>query len=104
MIVVGDQVLKRNNRTSKYHPYFSPDPYEVVEVLAEGSVVKIKREEDGKTFLRHPNDIKPNTALTPIKPKQTAASQKLLMDKWRAAVMSGTTQCEDDYHNNTDGE
>ena len=103
-IVVGDKVLKRNKRTSKYQPYFSPDQYEVVEVLAEGSVVKIKREEDGKTFLRHPDDIKTNTALTQRKTKQTVTSQKLLLDKWRAAVMSGNTISEDDYHNNTDAE
>ena len=97
-VMIGDQVLIRNNRTSKYHPYFSPDQYEVIEVPAEGSVVKIKREADGKIFVRHPDDIKHNTAPIQTKPKPPPPSQKQLMEKWRASVMSGHSNSEDDYH------
>ena len=103
-IKVGDQVLNRNKRSSKFHPYFSPDEYEVVEILSEGSVVKIRREEDGKLFIRHPDDIRTSITRPPKKPKQVIPAQKSLMDKWRSAVMSGNMNSEDDYHDNSDAE
>ena len=98
---VGEHVLVRNNRKSKFEPYFSPDDYIVSEILHEGSVIKIKRE-DGKTFLRHPDDLKSNIKTKPL-------SKQLLPDpvnpfiKWRNEVMSGKrNQVYDSDHENID--
>ena len=91
---VGDHVLLRNRRTSKFHPYFSPNDHTVVEVLSEGSVVKVRREDDEKIFLRHPDDIKINMT-PPHKLTTTIQSQKHLMDRWRASIMSKNYQDDD---------
>ena len=101
LIEIGDQVLKRNIRKSKFHPYFEPDDYKVIEILGGGSVVKIQRQEDMKVFLRHPDDIKKNTAPMPKMYKPQVQSQESSMEQWRALVMSGKAY-EDDYRDSSD--
>jgi ribosomal protein L21E len=96
----GDHVLLRNRRTSKFHPYFSPDDYTVIQLLNNGTAVKVQRENDRKIFIRHPNDLKATT--TPhVHKQQTTPSQEKLLDKWRAAVMSGKRNENEVYHENS---
>ena len=66
---IGDQVLVRNyNKTSKYHPIFSPEQYVVIEVADHGRKLKIERIEDGKTLVRHPDDLKSYTLPPTVEP------------------------------------
>ena len=56
---VGDRVLLRNyNKTSKFDPYFSPNPCVVVNVADNGRLLTIERLRDGAEFRRHPDDVR----------------------------------------------
>ena len=56
---VGDTVLIRNfDRTSKFQPYFQPSPLVVTEVLNSGRCLTLQRLSDGRTYQRHPDDVK----------------------------------------------
>ena len=56
---VGDIVLVRNfNKSSKYDPYFQYDPLEIIQVNNNGRCLTLRRLNDGKSYQRHPDDVK----------------------------------------------
>ena len=95
---VGDRILLRNNRSSKYHPYFDPRGHTITDILGGGSVIKAQREEDGKIFLRHPDDLKINITPSSNTKLYSPSNQQLQMTKWRNLVMSGKQYANNDYH------
>ena len=95
---VGDRILLRNNRSSKYHPYFDPRGHTITDILGGGSVIKAQREEDGKIFLRHPDDLKINMTPSSNTKLYSPSNQQLQMTKWRNLVMSGKQYANNDYH------
>ena len=100
MLKVGDHVFIRNKRTSKFQPYFSPDDLTVIQILNNGTAVKVKRNEDGKIYIRHPNDLKLkiNSATPHSAPSRYNHTSTSLVDKWREAVMSGRKSYNDSDH------
>ena len=59
MITIGDTVLIRNfNKKRKFDPEFTKDMYNVIDKSKDNTVITIRRESDGRVFMRHPNDIK----------------------------------------------
>ena len=79
-IHLGDQVLVRNyHKTSKYHPLFSPEQFVVIEVADHGRKLKIERINDGKTLVRHPDDLK--SYILPDQP--TADHNTYEPDQWK---------------------
>ena len=79
---------------SKFQPYFSPADYTVTEILDGGTAVRVTRDDDGKEFIRHPDDIKTNRAPPPS--KQTPPTQDKLLQIWKESVMSGKRAVTDD--------
>ena len=98
LVEEGDRVLLRNKRKSKFQPYFSPENHTVISLLYDETAVKVRRDHDGKTFIRHLDDVKIATALPPIKPQ--TPQQESLLERWRKAVMSGKSQQSDDNYPN----
>ena len=55
----GDMVFVRNQgRTSKFAPYFGPDPYVIIHIQDNGRKLLLRRCTDGQELLRHPDDVK----------------------------------------------
>ena len=69
---VGDLVLIRNyEKTSKYDPLFQYSPLTITDIHNDGRCLTLQRNSDGKTFKRHPDDVKPlsrSTATPPATP------------------------------------
>ena len=56
---VGDTVLMRNfHKTSKYDPFFQLSPLVVTNIQNSGRLLTLQRHSDGKTYQRHPDDVK----------------------------------------------
>ena len=56
---IGDQVLRRNyKKKSKFDPYYLPEKFVIMEVLAKGYILLVKSLSTGKWLMRHPNDVK----------------------------------------------
>ena len=56
----GDIVMIRNyKKHSKFDPVFIPEAFKVLDVSEDGRLLIIVRNCDGKTFRRHPDDVKP---------------------------------------------
>ena len=56
---IGDQVLRRNyKKKSKFDPYYLPEKFVIMEVLAKGYILLVKSLNTGKCLMRHPNDVK----------------------------------------------
>ena len=63
---VGDEVMMRNHRrSSKFDPYFIPEPFDVIEVSKSNILTLVKRD-NGSLFRRHPDDVKKANGLFPI--------------------------------------
>lgn len=102
MVEVGDHVLMRNKRTSKFQPHFLPDDFTVTKVLNNSTAIEIKREDNGKVYIRHPDDVKRNIHHNPpLEESHQISSQEKLLEKWRTTVMSGRKVTEDDYSHDT---
>ena len=81
----GDSVLLRNyKRTSKFQPFFMPDPFTVTSV--DGA--KITAERDGKVLKRHLDDVKTlpvNVQKTSATPNTGIRKSQDLMESWQRA-------------------
>ena len=60
---VGDQVIVRNQRTSKFQPIFGPDVYTITDLVNGGAVVR--HNIDSTSYTRHVNDLKPAPHVAP---------------------------------------
>ena len=79
----GDMVLIRNyTKGSKFDPTFLPDPFRVKEILANGRIINIERQTDGKLFKRHPDDLKVFKGL-PQKPTEKVDIEKEAVLEWQ---------------------
>ena len=58
----------------------------------------MRRDHDGKIFIRHLDDVKIATAPLPTKPQTPL--QESLLERWRKAVMSGKNKLSDDHYKN----
>ena len=72
------------NKKSKFQPIFSPDQYIITEIADHGRKLSIERESDGKTLIRHPDDLKtykmPNDQ--PVKPKVESSDPWKLLEPY----------------------
>ena len=58
-IKIGNTVLIRDlNKRSKFDPMFPKVFYKVISISRNNTVITIKRDNDGKVFRRHPDDVK----------------------------------------------
>ena len=56
---IGDQVLLRNyKKKSKFDPFYLPEKFVIMEVLAKGYILLLKSLNTDKCLMRHPNDVK----------------------------------------------
>ena len=51
-------MIRNYTKDSKFNPIFLPDPFRVKEILADGGIINIERQSDGRLFKRHPDDLK----------------------------------------------
>ena len=55
----GDQVLLLNyKKKSKFDPYYLPEKFVIIEVLAKGYILLVKSLDTDKCLMRHLNDVK----------------------------------------------
>ena len=84
-----DRVLVRNyRRRSKFEPYFLPEKFRVIEILANGNALLIKNTVSGLCLQRHPNDIKMFNGSLPSLLELAFQNDNITYDKnlhWRNA-------------------
>ena len=93
VISLGDQVLVRNyTKTRKFHPIFSPEQYIVTNIADYGRKLQIERVSDGKTLVRHPDDLK--TFTMPNHPP--VVKNISTPDQWK--ILSEASNQDDDFN------
>lgn len=96
-IHIGDNVLIRNfNKSRKFDPIFSPESYEVTEIIPRKHSVIVTRKTDGKKLTRHLDDIKPFFETKPESKMPPSCNEQINIDNWHQL-------CEE-FHNYEDDE
>ena len=95
-VSVGDIVMIRNfNKRSKFDPVFIPEAFKVLEVSKDKRLLIIVRDRDGKTFRRHPDDVKPFKGQFPATCERMSEEEEI--KQWQKLFVECTEPFEDSY-------
>ena len=95
-VSVGDIVMIRNfNKRSKFDPLFIPEAFKVLEVSKDKRLLIIVRDRDGKTFRRHPDDVKPFKGQFPATCERMSEEEEI--KQWQKLFVECTEPFEDSY-------
>ena len=93
---IGETVLLRNYiRTSRFDPFFSPEKCEIIQVSNNGWVITVQRKVDGKTFKRHPDDLK-RCVSSQEHEYVTGGSEWETLNEWNEIPRGGNQYFEED--------
>ena len=96
---MDDKVMLRNfQKQRKFDPTFLPDEFEVVAVEDEGRSLTVKRSEDGASFRRHPDDIKPFAGSPAVKANDAQSpSEHDILKEYMRKMSQLMSECEEAY-------
>ena len=79
---IGVCVLLRNyRRRFKFGPYFLPNKFCVIDILANGNTLLIENTVSDLCLQRHPNDIKLLNGSLPSLPEQAVKNDNIVYDE-----------------------